>query len=97
MICKLIESANHLCIFLAITKYKDDLEEETLIKAKVGSHTQVKLTSREQANGADPGADDCLSERNLSQKKKRKTEEATPTHERKNGRRGTPCAHPERY
>ena len=34
MMCKLIESANHLCIIFTITKYMDDLLAKTFIDAQ---------------------------------------------------------------
>ena len=47
MICKLIESLNHLGILLAIMKYMDDLPEKTLFEAQVSNTSQVKLTPRQ--------------------------------------------------
>ena len=37
MICKLLGSINRCCSLPAITKYTDDLLEETLIEAKEGA------------------------------------------------------------
>ena len=72
----LIESATQLCILLAITKYLDDLQNHTLIKAKESS-----LTPREQASCPDPDADDSLAEGNLllKQREEEKTERPPTT------------------
>ena len=58
MICKLIESSNHLCILFAIMKYMDDLSEKTLIEAKENNSAQVKLTPREQVSCTVPEVND---------------------------------------
>ena len=44
MICKLIGSVNHLCIFIAVMKYLDDLPVKTLIEAQESNTAQSKLT-----------------------------------------------------
>ena len=65
MICRLLQSANNVCMLLAATKFLDDLLDKTLIEKKDSGCTQVKLTPRERASCPAPETDDPLADEYL--------------------------------
>ena len=78
MMCMLIDSANHLCILLALMQYMDHLLEKTVIEAKESKITRVKLTPRVQESCAVPDAVDPLAEGSLLLEKREKGRRARP-------------------
>ena len=92
VVCILRESPNHFCIFLAITKYMDELLEKTLIEAMESNSAQVKLATHEQVSCTVPEADDTLTEGHFLLKQQDKRGGARPPTIATNGHKETPCA-----